>query len=162
MTDTNTTTHLDPGTLRLLWAALCAGAIGLAAAIRFGFLMLRTLATRVRQSDREQITDDLVHGAEQTQKTPDKDAPGLAARVAQLEDVTTELAHGQAYILKVQHLPDPTDREAMAAVVAEHLDTQRLQVLTDERVARREAPDQVQELPAPRARPDGRWRGQPK
>lgn len=161
MTDPTTTMHIDPGTLRLLWAALCTAALALGAAIRFGFGMLRELRARVRQSDREQVTDDLVHGVDQTQKTPDKDAPGLAARVAQLEDVTTELAHGQAYILKVQHLPDPSDREAMAAVVAEHLDTQRLQVLTDERTARRGATERAQEPPAPRPRPDGRHRGEP-
>lgn len=149
--------QLDPATIKLAWGVLLSLGGIVAGAATLAWRALGATRTWSRRSDRSEATDDLVHGPGRTKEAPRGDAPGLVDRTEQLEDVTTELAHGQAYLRRVLHLPDPADPAAVAEVVAEHLDTQRLQALADERVSRRE--EVHQELPRPRPRPDGSYRG---
>ena len=156
---TQTTVHLDPATLRLLWGAL-VGLVGLVGtALALAARGLRATRTWSRQSDRREATDDHVHGPGRTKEPPRGDAPGLVDRVEQLEDVTATLARRASTVERHVLGVDLGDEGAVLDHVAEHLDTQRLQALTDERLARR-SPERPQEPPAPRQRPDGRYRGE--
>lgn len=154
-----TTVHLDPSTLRLLWGALVALVTLVGAALGLALRGLQAGRAWSRRSDRAEATDDLVHGPGRTREAPAPDAPGLVSRTEQLEDVTEALARRASTVERRVLGVDLGDPDAVLDHVAEHLDTQRLQALTEDRLARR--PERPQPLPAPRLRPDGRHRGEP-
>lgn len=151
--------QLDPATIKLAWGVLLSLGGIVAGAATLAWRALGATRTWSRRSDRSEATDDHVHGPGRTREAPEEDAPGLVARVEQLEDVTHALGKRASTVERHVLGVDLGDEAAVLEHVAEHLDTQRLQALTDERVSRRV--EVRQDPPPPRPRPNGRWRGEP-
>lgn len=157
---TQTTVHLDPSTLRLLWGALVAlvGLLGTA----MGLALRGQQAARAwsRRSDRQEATDDHVHGPGRTREPPRGDAPGLVDRVEQLEDAAHRTAHELDLHRRKLRLPDPNDEQEVLMHLAEHVTTGNWPAIEEHRAqARRPVEERPQPLPAPRPRP--RHRGEP-
>lgn len=175
------TPHLPPG----FWDAVKAAPFYLALAVLLwkGLGVIRMLTTAAKstslRSEREARTDDLVHGAGRTREAPKEDDPGLVGRIEQMENVGTALGGAQrtqredldelrAIVLDALDLPDLSDPAAVARAILEqreeaarrHLEelpTGQFEALTEHRATVRA--ERAQDPPAPRQRPNGRWRG---
>ena len=149
MTDPTTTVHLDPLTIKALWAVAVAITTLVSAAIGGLTIALVKLRAWSLRSERAAKTDDLVHGVWRTLDV-EPGSHGVVADVEQLKDavgtLTTRVRNGE-----IEHgLPDMSDPEALARFALARCDTgQHQRVIMEE----------TGSLPPPRPRPNGRWRG---
>lgn len=143
--DPNTSVHLDPSTVRILWGALVTflTTMGLALGV------VTTVAVKARtwflQSERAKKSDDHVHGIGKTIE-PKADDLGLVENVAQIKDAQNTLTRRVRNIEIHGKLPDMSDSEALARLALERLDTgQHRAVILAEEDRRRSLPPHERE-----------------
>lgn len=123
-------------------------------------LVLTKVRTTLLRNEREAATDDHVHGVD-AKGAPvhipfDPARQGLVAQVEQLKDALDALAH-EVKLHRIRlRLPDPNNEAEVLEHLADHVSTANWPAV---KPRREHVEERSQDLPAPRPRPDGGYRG---